>query len=216
MNKLTLLAVVLTAMPAWSAESANLLPKSERPDVRRVERELKEFVAEKSAHSPEVAELEKEISDLKDRQTAFRNAEAEISAAKAHLKHVKEEFRRRHGRETEFASDELIEADESLREANLRLRRAHELKDTDPSYFEDALAKRENRRQLILDDFAAEWFSRNEGRYGNMRDLLFPRSIAQVDGESPAVVNSRAFEPKRSPAFMGEVRAEPELIAPVN
>lgn len=212
MNKLSLLAVILAAMPAWSAESAPI----ERPDVRKIERELREFVESQAAASPEVAELDKEILELKETQRSFHNADSEISAAKANLKTVREEFRRRHGLEPEFASDEQIEADESLHEANMRLRRAKDLKDTDPSYFEDAIAKRENRRKLILEDFAADWFSRNEGRYGNLRDLLFPRSIAQVDGESPAVVQSRSYEPKRSPAFMGEVRPEPELVSPVN
>jgi hypothetical protein len=216
MNKLTLLAVILTALPAWSAETATLAPKAERPDVRKIERELKEFVEKEAAASPEVAELEKEISDLKDQQRAFHNAEAEIAAAKDHLKATREAFRQKYGREPEFASDEEIESEESLHRANMRLRRARDLKDMDPSYFEDAIAKRETRRQLILDDFAADWLSRNEERYGKLKDLLFPRSIAQVEGESPAVVQSRAFEPKRSPAFMGEVRPEPELVSPVN
>jgi hypothetical protein len=204
---------MLVALPAWAAESA---PKSGKLDARKVERELKEFVAKEAAASPEVAELDKEISDLKDLQVSFEKADSEISDAKAYLKEVREAFRRKHGYEPEFASDEQIEMDESLHEATLRLRRARDLKDMDPDYFADAIAKRESRRQLILDDFAAEWFSRNEERYGNMRDLLFPRTIAQVDRENPAVVNSRSFEPKRSPAFMGEVRPEPELVAPVN
>jgi hypothetical protein len=215
MNKLTLLAMILTALPAWSAESAPL-PKEGKLDARKVEQELKEFVAKEASSSPEVAELDKEISDLKGMQRSFEKADEEIRDAKAHLKEVQEQFRRKYGHEPEFASDEQIESDEDLREAHLRLRRARDLKDMDPDYFEDAIAKREARRQLMLDDFASEWFARNEERYGNLRDLLFPRNIAQVDGENPAVVNSRSFEPKRAPAFMGEVRPEPRLVAPVN
>jgi hypothetical protein len=201
MNKLTLLAVILTAMPAWSAESATLAPKGERPDVRKIERELREFVDAQAAASPEVAELEREIADLKDQQRSFRNADS---------------FHHTYGREPEFASDEQIEAEESLREANLRLHRARDLKDMDPSYFEDAIAKRESRRQLMLDDFAADWLKRNEERYGKLKDILFPRSIAQVEGEGPSVVQSRSYAPKRSPSFMGEIKPEPELVAPVN
>jgi hypothetical protein len=216
MNKLTLLAVILTAMPAWSAESATLAPKGERPDVRKIERELREFVDAQAAASPEVAELEREIADLKDQQRSFRNADSEIAAAKANLKAVREAFHHKYGREPEFASDEQIEAEESLREANLRLHRARDLKDMDPSYFEDAIAKRESRRQLMLDDFAADWLKRNEERYGKLKDILFPRSIAQVEGEGPSVVQSRSYAPKRSPSFMGEIKPEPELVAPVN
>lgn len=216
MNKLTLLAVILTAMPAWSVESATLEPKAEKPDVQRIERELKEFVESQAAASQEVAELDREIADLKGQQESFRNADSEIRAAKANWKAARSAFYRKYGREPEFATDEQVEAEESLREANLRLRRARDLKDMDPSYFEDAIAKRESRRQLMLDDFAADWLTRKEERYGKLKDILFPRSIAQVEGESPAVVQSRSFEPKRSPSFMGEIRPEPELVAPIN